>query len=192
MAWLTPTRRVVRWSPLLVAFGLAIGTLAVLRVADRPLRGLELTMASTTVVIGALCGLQDPGRDFVHAMPVPASRRLAHRLILLVPLLGLALLVVRRTAAAWFAAVPSAPGWAALVAFAAVGVALCAVLTRRLGPRAVDGAVSAMIAMLVVAVSSARLDVPLAVAMPWWRWPVAVTSIAVVATVLATTRGVEA
>ena len=192
MAWLTPTRRVVRWSPLLVAFGLAIGTLAVLRFTDRPLRGVELMIASTIVVIGALCGLQDPGRDFVHAMPVPASRRLAHRLVLLVPPLGLALMVVRRAAAAWFTAVPPAPGWGALVAFAAAGVAVCAVLTRRLGPRAVDAALSAMIALLVVAVVSERLDVPLGVAMPWWRWPVAVTSMAVAATVLATTRGVEA
>ena len=192
MDWLTPTRRVVRWSPLLAAFGLAIATLAVLRLADRPLRGLELTVASTSVVIGALCGLQDPGRDFVHAMPIPASRRLAHRLVLLIPALGLALLVVRRTAAAWFAAMPEGPGLAALVAFAAVGVAVCAVLTRRLGPRAVDAAVSAMIASLAIAVLSERLGVPLAVAMPWWRWPAAVTSIAVAATVLATTRGVEA
>ena len=52
MAWLTPTRRVVRWSPLLVAFGLAVGTLAMLRLTDRPLRGLELTIASTTVARG--------------------------------------------------------------------------------------------------------------------------------------------
>jgi len=192
MAWLTPTRRIVRWSPLLVAFALALATLALARVVGRPLRGVELTVSLTMIVIGGLCGLHDNGRDFVHAMPIPASRRLAHRLLLIVPATALAVAGVRWVASAWFAVMPPAPEAGALIAFGAVGVALCAVWTRRIGARAADAAVSAMVGWLVVAVSADRLDLPLGVAMPWWRWPFAVASLAGAVAVVATTCGVDA
>ena len=89
MDWLTPTRRAVRWSPMVVAFALAVGHAGGLRLADRPLRADVLIVALAMVVIGALCGLHDPGRDFVHAMPVSAARRLTHRLVVLVPALAI-------------------------------------------------------------------------------------------------------
>jgi hypothetical protein len=95
MDWLTPTRRAVRWSPLVVASVLAASTLGVIRAADRPLLSDVLTVSLAIVVVGALCGLHDPGRDLVHALPVSAGRRLTHRLSLLVPTLALALVLVR-------------------------------------------------------------------------------------------------
>ena len=192
MAWLTPTRRIVRWSPLLVAFGLALSTLALARIVGRPLRGGEMMISLTMIVIGGLCGLHDRGRDFVHAVPVPASRRLAHRLLLIVPATALAVTGVQWVAAAWFTVTPQAPEAGALIAFGAVGVALCAVWTRRIGARAADAAVSAMVGWLVVAVSADRLDLPLGVAMPWWRWPFAVASLAGAVAVVATSCGVDA
>jgi hypothetical protein len=192
MDWLTPTRRVVRWSPLGLAAGLAIGALAALRIADRPPRTVELTLSSVMVVIGALCGLHEPARDFVHALPVPASRRLLQRLAMIVPASALALAVVRWMSSAWFEALPPSPGWAALTGFGTVGLALWAVLTRRIGTRATDAAVTAMVVWLVVAVSADGLDAPLGLVMPWWRWPLAVASIAGVVAVIAVGRGVEA
>jgi hypothetical protein len=192
MDWLTPTRRVVRWSPFLLAVLVALGTITAHRLADRPLRSVELLMTSAMLVIGALCALNDPARDFVHALPVPASRRLVHRLLVIVPALALALVAVRWLASVSFATLPPAPGWEALTAFGTVGVALCAVLTRQLGARAADAAVSVMVGWLVVAVSSDGLHVPFGVAMPWWRWPLPVAAIAGVVAVVAATSGVEA
>ncbi len=192
MDWLNPTRRVVRWSPMIVATSLGAATLAFIRLIDRPLRSDALIVSLAMVVVGALCGLHDPARDFVHAMPVSAARRLMHRLILLVPALLAALVLLRALTAALFSVVPPAPGWAELLAFGAVGVAACAVVTRRLGMRAVDAVVSGMLVWLVVALSAERLQISPDLAMPWWRWPIAVLCVAVPITVVATTRGVEA
>ncbi len=192
MDWLTPTRRAVKWSPMFAALALATATLVVVRLTDQPVRSDLFVVSLVTLVIGALCGLHDPGRDLVHAMPVSAGRRLVHRLVVLVPMLAAALIVLRWLATRMFVVLPPAPGWSALAAFGAVGVAACAVVTRRLGTRAVDAVVSGMLVWLAVAMSADQLDVPLGVVMPWWRWPVAITSVAVFVTVVATTRGVEA
>jgi len=192
MDWLTPTRRAVRWSPMFAALALATVTLVVVRLTDQPVRSDLLVVSLVMLVIGALCGLHDPGRDFVHAMPVSAGRRLAHRLVVIVPMLAVALIVLRWLATTMFAALPPAPGWSALAAFGAVGVAACAVVTRRLGTRAVDAVVTGMLVWLGVAMSTEQLDLPVGVVMPWWRWPVAVAFVAVLVTIVATTRGVEA
>jgi hypothetical protein len=192
MAWLTPTRRATRWSPLLVSCGLAIATLLAMRVADRPVRADVVVVSLAMVLIGALGGLQDPAREFVHALPVSAARRLTHRLIVIVPASACALLAVRLLVSALFPVTPAAPGWAALSALGAVGVAACAVVTRRLGARAVDAVVAGMLVWLVAAMSAERFDAPFWLAMPWWRWPLPVAFAAVVVTAVATTRGVEA
>jgi hypothetical protein len=191
MAWLTPTRRIVRWSPLLVAFALALATLATTRIVGRPLRDFELMVSLTMIVIGALCGLHDHGRDFVHAMPVPASRRLVHRLLLIVPVTALAVAGVRSMASAWFTVTPPAPGPGALVAFGAVGVALFALLTRRIGPRAAECTVLVMVTWLVGATVAEQLELGLGVGM-WWRWPGAVAMVAALVAIVAVNRGVEA
>jgi hypothetical protein len=192
MDWLAPTRRAVRWSPMFAALALATVTLVVVRLTVRPVRSDVLVVSLVMVVIGALCGLHDPGRDFVHAMPVSAGRRLAHRLGVIVPTLAAALIVLRWLATTMFDVLPPAPGWSALAAFGAVGVAACAVVTRRLGTRAVDVVVSGMLGWVGVAISTEQLDVPLGVVMPWWRWPVGIAAVGVFVTVVATTRGVEA
>jgi hypothetical protein len=110
----------------------------------------------------------------------------------IVPTLASALIVLRWLSTRMFDVLPPAPGWSALAAFGAVGVAACAVMTRRLGTRAVDVVVSGMLAWLGVAMSTEQLDLPVGVVMPWWRWPVAVASVAVLVTIVATMRGVEA
>ena len=176
----------------MVAFALASGTLVVVRVVDLPLQSPVLLVSLATLVIGALCALRDPARDFVHPLPVSAGRRLTHRVIVVVPALACASLLVRWLATALFGNVPPAPGWQALAAFGAVGVAACAVLTRRLGTRAVDAVVSGMLVWLVAALSADRFDAPVDLVMPWWRWPVAVACTAALVTMVATTRGVDA
>ena len=191
-AWLTPTRRAVRWTPAFVSVAIATATLVVIRLADRPLRSDAQIIVLTMVVIGGLCGLADPGRDYVHALPVSAARRLAHRLAVLVPPIALAIVIVRWMADAMFSEVAPGPGSLAMAAFGAAGVALCATLTRRVGPRAGDAAVAAMLAWLAAGLMLGKLDAPLGLALPWLRWPVLVLVIATVATVVSTTRGAEA
>lgn len=192
MDWLTPTRRVVRWSPLMVVAALASGTLVLVRVVDWPLQSPVLLAFLAMLVIGALCGLHDPAREFVHPLPVSAGRRLTQRLVVVVPALACALLLMRSLANALFAVVPPAPGWLALAAFGTVGVAACAVLTRRLGTRAVDGVVSGMVVWLAAALSADRIDAPIDLVAPWSRWPVAFVFVGALITVVATTCGVEA
>ena len=192
MDWLTPTRRAIRWAPLATLTAASAATFGIMRLADRPLRTDVLLCVTAMVVLGALCGLHDPGRDFVHAMPRSAAQRLVHRLIMLVPALTIAVLGVRLLAESLFTTLPPSPGWSAVGAFGATGVALSAVLARRIGPRAVDAAVSAMLAWLAIGVALAGLDAPFGLALPWWRWPVFVGGVAVGVTCLATTRGAEA
>ncbi len=192
MDWLTPTRRAVRWAPLAVMTAASTATLALLRLADRPLRGQLLLCLPAMIVLGALCGLHDPGRDFVQAMPLSAARRLAHRLTVLVPVGVISLLAVRQLAGHLFTVLPPSPGWRAFGAFGAAGVATTTVLVRRIGPRAAEVAVSVMLAWLAFGVVLVELDVPLGLALPWWRWPALVGGVAVVVTWLATARGVEA
>jgi hypothetical protein len=192
MDWLTPTLRLVRWVPLVVACALALMTIVLVRALEQPLRTTELTVCLAMIVIGALCGLHDPAREFVHAVPVPASRRLTHRLLLIVPALALTVMLVRLATEVLFTVLPPLPGWTALTAFGAVGVALCTALARRIGARAVDAAVSGMVGWLAVAIAADPLGLSPASAMPWWRWPEAVMSLAALGTVIGSTRGVEA
>jgi hypothetical protein len=192
MDWLTPTRRAIPWSPTIVAVALAGLTLVAIRLAEQPLRFDLFVVALVMVVLGAVCGLHDPAREFVHAMPVSAARRLAQRLVVLVPVVVVGVLAIERLTTTLFADLPQQPGWRALAAYGAAGVAACAVLTRRLGSRAVEAAASAMLVWLAFGLFAAQLDIPLGVAMPWFRWPLAIASGAAVVTVLATSRGVEA
>jgi hypothetical protein len=182
----------VRWTPAIVSVALAVATLVVIRLAERPLRSDAQIIVLTMVVIGGLCGLADPGRDFVHAQPVSAAKRLAHRLAVIVPPIALAILVVQWMKGVLFADAAPGPGWGALAAFGAAGVALCATLTRRIGARAGDAAVAAMLAWLAAGLMLGKLEAPLGLALPWLRWPALVLIVATVATVVATTRGAEA
>jgi hypothetical protein len=192
MEWLTPTRRAVRWSPTIVALSLAGATLVLIRLAGRPLPSDVFVVTLAMVVLGAVCGLDDPAREFVHAMPVSAARRLAQRLVVLVPVVVLGLLVLEWLATTLFTDLPQAPGWRALTAYGAVGVAACVTLTRRLGSRAVEAAAAAMLGWLAFGIWLGQLDAPVGAAMPWLRWPLAIGSSALVVTMLATSRGVEA
>ena len=192
MDWLTPTRRAVRWSPTIVAVSSTGVTLVLIRLAERPLRSEVFVVALAMVVLGAVGGLHDPAREFVHAMPVSAARRLAQRLVVLVPVVVVGLLAIEWLAATLFTAVPQEPGWRALTAYGAAGVAACATLTRRLGSLAVEAAVTAMLVWLAFGLWLSQLDAPMGAAMPWLRWPLAIASSAFVVTVLATSRGVEA
>ena len=192
MDWLNPTRRAVPWSPAIVAVSLTGATLVLTRLADRPLPSDVFAVALAVVVLGAVCGLRDPAREFVHAMPVSAARRLAQRLVMIVPVIVLGLMAIEWLARTLFTDMPQAPSWRALAAFGAVGVAACATLTRRLGSRAVEAAASAMLGWLAFGLWLGKLDVPAGAAEPWLRWPLAIGSSALVVTVLATSRGVEA
>src|SRR6478735_3323271 len=192
MDWLHPTVRAVRWWPLLGACALAATMLAILRIADQPL-GLDthIGILALTVIAG-VAGLHDPARDFVHAVPVSASRRLLQRLVLLGPAVAACVLLVRMLASDLFPGVAPGPGWAALAALGAFGVATCAWLTRRLGTRGVDAAVSVTLCWMLAGVTLAQLGAPFGIAMPWWRWPAVIVVACVAAAGVATTRGAEA
>ena len=86
LEWWSPTRRAVRWTPLLVATALAGVALVVVRLQSRLLVEPAQVIALATIVIGAVSGLHDPARNFVQAAPVSAAHRLVHRMVMLVPL----------------------------------------------------------------------------------------------------------
>jgi len=186
------TGRAIHWAPLTSAAGLALATLAIVRLGDQPVRSDVLLVVSTMIVIGGLCGLHDPARELVHALPVAASRRLIHRLVLLVPAVTFGVIAVRFVTDRLFVDPPPAPGLSALLAFGAVGVAVCTTLTRRIGTRATDAATTVMLTWLAAGLLLEQVDAPFAIAMPWWRWPVLVLLAGVVATAAATTWGPEA
>jgi hypothetical protein len=192
MDWLTHTRRVVRCSPTCAAATLALAVLVVVRVAERPLPlGLHVALYAM-VVISGVAGLHDPGRNLVHALPVSAAHRLLHRLVVIVPILALALVAVRWSAAELFPLSAPSPGWAALAALGAVGVGLCTVLTRTIQARAAEVTVSAMLAWVVAGLTLSSGDAPRWVALPWWQWPVLVGGAAAVVALVATTSGPRA
>ena len=57
MDWLTPTRRVVCWSPLMLASALASGTLILIRLLDVPLQSPVVLVSLAMLVIGGLTSL---------------------------------------------------------------------------------------------------------------------------------------
>lgn len=192
MAWWTPTLRAVRWSPLLGAIALATAALGVVRLLSGLLIEQAHVIVLAMIVIGGVSGLHDPGRGLVQAAPVSALRRLVHRLVMLVPVTTLGALTVRALGSHLFPRVAPGPGWAALTALAAVGVAACVMLTRRLGTVANDVVVYLLLAWVVGGMLLSQADAPLGAAMPWWRWPASVAAAAVGAAIVAVTRGVEA
>jgi hypothetical protein len=191
-AWWRPTRRAIRWSPVLVASGLAIVTLALVRWRDDRLDQLAQVVVTAAVVIGGVAGLHDQGRDVVHPLPATSLRRLAQRLAMLVPFTAIVLAGVRLAAGVMFAQVAPAPGGEALAAFGAVGVALTVVLTRRVGAAASDLAVAGLLGWLVAGVALQQAEAPEWMSMAWWRWPLLVLASATLVAVVAATRGAEA
>ena len=193
MDWLPPTRRVVRWSPLMVVAALASGTLVLvprrrLAIAGSPSRIVFLAM----LVIGALCGLHDPAREFVHPLPVVGRSS---------PDCSAWSWSCRRSrcvAAREFVGERVVRGGAAGSRMAGLG----GVRNRRRrcvrspDPPArharVDGVVSGMVVWLVAALSADRIDAPIDLVAPWSRWPVAFVFVGARITVVATTCGVEA
>ena len=192
MDWLTPTRRATRCAPAIAAAGLGLLVVGMLRLFGQQLSdGLHVAVL-VMVVLGGLAGLHDPGRNLLHALPVPASRRLLHRLALLAPLVVLGLAAVRWSVGRLFPASGPAPGWAALAALGAVGVGLCAVLTRRIGTRAADATLSAMLGWVVAGMTLSRAELPSWLPMPWWSSPALIGVPAAAVAVAATTSGTRA
>jgi hypothetical protein len=192
MDWLTPTLRATRCAPAIAAAGLGLLVLGTLRLFEQPLPdGLHVAVL-VMIVLGGLTGLHDPGRNLVHALPVPASRRLLHRLVLLAPLVALGLAAVCWSLGRLFPVSGPAPGWAALAALGATGVGLCAMLTRRIGPRAADVALSVMLGWIVAGFTLSGAELPRWLAMPWWSAPAVVGLSAAAVAIAATTSGTRA
>ncbi len=192
MDWWRPTGRAIRWSPVVFATCLALATLVVVRVRGDRLDELAQIIITTTIVIGAVSGLHDPGRDVVHPLPVSTLRRLGQRLVMLIPVVVLAVSTVRLVAGLMFASVAPAPGGVALAALGAVGVAATVALTRRVGTRANDLVVFGLLAWVVGGISLGQAETPTWVSTTWSRWPVLMVVAATLFAVVAATRGAEA
>ena len=192
MDWLTPTRRAARCSPTIAVAGLGLLVLSAVRLFEQPLPAGLYAALLAMVVISGVAGLHDPGRNLVHAVPVSASRRLLHRLAVIIPLVLLGLAAVRWSSAQLFPATGPAPGWAALAALGAVGVAVCTILTRRLQARAADVTLSAMLVWIVAGFTMSRADIPRWLAMPWWSAPVLIGVPALAVAVVASASGTRA
>ena len=189
MMWLRPTVRIVRWSPLLASLVSGAVLLSIVGVDGDRLAEPAQLLALTITVIAGVAGLDDPGRDLVHAVPVSALHRLSQRLLVLVPSVVLVVAMLSGLSARLFAV--HVPGPAPLAAIGAVGVALVAVLSRHVGRRSADVASCVLAATVLGGVALVGLGVSRAIAMPWWgaSLPVLVGAVAVV--LVASTRGVD-
>ena len=84
LQWVVPTLKTLRFGPLAGSLGLAVGVLAAVDVAGgfpNPWLG---SVATATVLAGALLALDDPAVDLLATTPVGPVRRLLHRLVLIV------------------------------------------------------------------------------------------------------------
>jgi hypothetical protein len=134
------------------------------------------------VVASAVAALADPANEFLRALPTPAGRRLARRIVLVgVPAAaGVTLLV--RAGAALYGAGWVAPGSAAIAALAACGVAVGTTAERGGAARAELAAVG-LIGWVAIGFVASQAGVAASWIAAWWRWPVPVmlTSLAVTA-----------
>ena len=86
LAWATPTRRAMRWRPLLaVATANAMVVLAFAAADAPPTSKHVVLLFAAMIVAGATLALDDPAHSLIAAAPVGFARRLAHRMAWLVP-----------------------------------------------------------------------------------------------------------
>lgn len=193
MDWWTPTRRIVRWSPLVGAWAAALLTLALMRARSEAIvDAAVVVLLPALVIIGAVAGLHDPARALLQPMPVSTLRRMGHRLTMLVPCAVLALASLSITADMLFSLVLPGPGAGALAALGAVGVAASAALTRWCGAGGNDLAVLGLLVWVIGGVVAAGIDGPRWLASPWWQAPALVGIPAVIAAIVAANAGAAA
>jgi len=87
-AWVTPTRRAMRWRPFLAAAAGVLAVVVALGAADAPAAAEPLVLVLVAMLVGsAALALDDPAHSLVAAAPVGFTRRLAHRVAWLGPAL---------------------------------------------------------------------------------------------------------
>ena len=185
-AWLEPTLRSIRWVPVAAACVGATAVLVCVRVVSPVAPDARLIAVIVgAVVASAVAALADPADELLRALPTPAGRRLARRIVLVgVPALaGVTVLV--RAGAALYGVGWAAPGAAAIIALAACGVAAGAVAGRGGAARAELAAI-ALIGWVAIGFVAAQTGVDASWTAPWWRWPLpmTLTSLAVTAVVV--------
>jgi hypothetical protein len=188
--WLRPTLRIVRWSPLLACLVSGAVLLTIVGLDGDRLAEPAQVLASTITVIAGVAALHDPGRELVHAVPVSALHRLSQRLFVVAPGVAVVLAMLSGLSARLFPV--QVPGPVPLAALGAVGVALVATLSRRIGRRAADVATCVLTAAVLGGVVLVAAGVSRAVAMPWWGASLPLLIGAVVVALVAGTRGVAA
>lgn len=182
-AWVVPTARAIDWLPLATAAGLLTG-LSGLAAYTGHWPAAMLGVAAGALAAATVAGLRDPAAALTAALPTSATRRLARRLALLVPV----------AAASWLAvlwpgqtAVPDI-GWpvAPLLALLATGVAVAELVPS---PGALVLGAAVPLAWTAAARIGTHLDQQLAeVLLAWQHHPLIVITAAVAALVWKRTR----
>ncbi len=137
--WIAPTCRAMPWVPLVaVTVGLVVASGVVSAATDR--LPFELVVVACGAVVAAIvCALDDTAYTLIQPVPVSARRRLAHRLVLLVPVsvaVGGLLVAVGRLA---FDEVPTPiPSLAAPAALLGAAIAAKVWCSRRRPDRAAE------------------------------------------------------
>jgi hypothetical protein len=142
--------------------------------------------------VAGVAGLHDPARELVHAVPVAAWLRLAHRLALLAPAVVVVVAAHEVAGRAWFGADSASPSVQELSAVGALGLCGAACLTRKLGARAVDTTVSCLAVWAAASAQLVAAGVPGWLAEPWVRWPWQLAAAGTAVALVASSAGLEA
>lgn len=181
-AWIQPSARTIRWTPLIA---ISIGTAllwAFVRAQTEAISGELLLLACGAIAAAAPLALDDPGRSLLSASPTTERRRLLQRLAIVGPAVTAAWLVLAALAASLFADGAAPPGAAPLAALALAGVAVLVVALRHRPAGAAAAGAAACVSW--VAARWYLPDVAGDAAALWLDRPAAVIAVAVAAVIL--------
>jgi hypothetical protein len=159
-AWATPTRRAMRWRPVLATTsGIGTVVLAMWAAGAPPAAEQPVMIAVAVLIAAAALGLDDPAHALVAAAPVGFGRRLAHRLAWLGPIALGCLLGIGWVVALLDVAPVSGQILAPAAALASLAVVTHVLVTRRRPDVAASAAAVVPAVWVTLGVSTSR-DIP--------------------------------
>ena len=156
-AWASPTRRAMRWRPVLATtLGIGTAVLAMWAAGAPPAAEPPEMIAVTVLIAAAALALDDPAHALVAAAPVGFARRLAHRLAWLGPVTLGCLLAIGWVAARSDVAPVSSRMLAHAAALGSLAVVTHVLVTRRRPDVAASAAAVAPAVWVTLGVSTSR------------------------------------
>ncbi len=157
LAWATPTRRAMRWRPMLATASCIATIVLAMWAADAPPAAESPEMLGVAVLVAAAAlTLDDPAHALVAATPVGFTRRLAHRLAWLGPMTVGCLLAIGWIAARSEVAPVSAHMLVRATALGSLAVVTHVLVVRRRPDVAAAAAAIAPAVVVTLGVSTPR------------------------------------